>query len=75
MVARVSEIASNHGVNNARIAYAWLMHQPGVTAPIVGASKTNHIEDAVAATEVKLSAEEIEYLKEPYSPHPVMGHS
>ncbi len=75
IVERVSETAIKRGVSNARIAYAWLMHQPGVTTPIVGASKITHIEDAVAATEVKLSAEEIEHLKEPYSPHPVMGHS
>lgn len=75
VVERVSELAAQHGVSNARIAYAWLLHQPGVAAPIVGASKIGHIEDAVAATEVKLSTEEIEYLKAPYTPHPVMGHS
>ena len=75
IVDRVGEIAAKHGQNNACIAYAWLMHQEGVTAPIVGASKLGHIEDAVAATEVKLSAEEIEYLKELYRPHAVMGHS
>jgi len=75
VVERVSETAIKRGVSNACIAYAWLMHQPGVTTPIVGASKIAHIEDAVAATEVKLNAEEIEYLKEPYTPHPVMWHS
>ena len=75
VVERVGEIAAKRGQNNARIAYAWLMHQEGVTAPIVGASKIDHIENAVAATEVKLSAEEIEYLKEPYQPRAVMGHS
>ena len=75
VVERVGEIAAKQGQNNARIAYAWLMHQQGVTAPIVGASKISHIEDAVAATEIKLSTEEIEYLKEPYKPHAVMGHS
>jgi 1-deoxyxylulose-5-phosphate synthase len=74
VVDRVSELAGRHGVSNAQIGYAWLLHQQGLAAPIVGASKIQHIEDAVAATEVKLSAEEIAYLKEPYAPHPVMGH-
>ena len=71
---RVAQLAEKRGESNARIAYAWLMHQPGITAPIVGASKIAHLEDAVAATQVKLSDEEIQYLNEPYRPHAVMGH-
>jgi aryl-alcohol dehydrogenase-like predicted oxidoreductase len=53
---------------------AWLLHKPGVTAPIVGASKPQHLEDAVAAVSIKLTADEIKLLEEPYVPHPVAGH-
>ncbi|RMF31288.1 MAG: aldo/keto reductase, partial [Chloroflexi bacterium] len=53
---------------------AWLLHQPGVTAPIVGATKIAHLEQAVAALEIQLSPEECAYLEEPYQPHPVLGH-
>ena len=55
--------------------YAWLLHQPGVAAPIVGASKIAHIEEAVAAARVKLSAEEIQLLGSSYKPHAVLGHT
>ncbi len=75
VVDRISEIAAKRNETNARIAYAWLMHQQGVAAPIVGASKITHIEEAVAATQVKLNAEEIEFLEASYQPHPVLGHS
>jgi 1-deoxyxylulose-5-phosphate synthase len=75
VVSRLSELASQRGESNARIAYAWLLHQPGLTAPIVGASKIAHIEEAVAATQVKLSAEEIERLGSSYKPHTVLGHT
>jgi 1-deoxyxylulose-5-phosphate synthase len=74
VVERVSALASARGETNARIAYAWLMHQPGVTAPIVGATKINHIEDAAGATRIKLSKEEMAQLEETYVPHPVLGH-
>jgi aryl-alcohol dehydrogenase (NADP+) len=56
------------------VALAWLLAQPGVTSPIVGASKPHHLDDAIAATELKLSEDEIKALKEPYTPHPVLGH-
>ena len=75
MVDRLSEIASKRGVPNAQVALAWMLHQPGVTAPIIGASKMQHLEDAVKALEVKLSDEELKALAEPYEPHPVLGHS
>ena len=75
VVNRLSELASQRGESNARIGYAWLLHQPGLAAPIVGASKIGHIEEAVAASQVKLSAEEIQLLSEPYKPHPVLGHT
>ncbi len=75
VVERVTEIAKKRGVSNAQIALAWLLQQPGVTAPIIGASKMHHLEDAVKALEVKLSDEELKALAEPYEPHPVLGHS
>jgi aryl-alcohol dehydrogenase (NADP+) len=75
VVNRLSELASRRGVSNAKIGYAWLLHQPGLAAPIVGASKIAHIEEAVAATQVKLSAEEIQLLSDSYTPHPVLGHT
>jgi aryl-alcohol dehydrogenase (NADP+) len=75
VVDRVSEIARKRGIPNAQVALAWFLHQPGVTAPIVGASKMQHLEDAVAALSVKLDTEELKALAEPYRPHPVLGHS
>ncbi|HVZ70673.1 MAG TPA: aldo/keto reductase [Rhizomicrobium sp.] len=75
VVDRVSEIAAKRGVSNAQVALAWLLAQPGVTSPIVGASKPHHLDDAIAATELKLNEDEIRALKEPYTPHPVLGHT
>jgi aryl-alcohol dehydrogenase (NADP+) len=75
VVDRLSEVASQRGESNARIGYAWLLHQAGLAAPIVGASKISHIEEAVAATQIELSGEEIQQLNEPYKPHPVLGHT
>jgi aryl-alcohol dehydrogenase-like predicted oxidoreductase len=75
VVARVGEVAGKRGVPRAQVALAWLLAKPVVTAPIVGASKPNHLEDAVAALSVKLSPEEIAALEEPYVPHPVAGFS
>ena len=59
----------------AQVALAWLLHRPGITAPIIGASKMSHLEDAVTAVSIKLSTEEMQLLEEPYRPHPVLGHS
>jgi 1-deoxyxylulose-5-phosphate synthase len=75
VVDRLTEIARKRGLPNAQIALAWLLHQPGVTAPIIGASKMHHLDDAVAALDVKLDADELKALAEPYQPHPVLGHS
>ncbi len=75
VVDRVVELAERHGVSPAQIATAWILHQPGVTAPIVGASKMHHLEQAVAALTIGLSAEDRAYLEAPYQPHPVLGHS
>ena len=72
---RAAALAQARGVTPAQIALAWLLHQPGVTAPIIGASKMFQLEESVAALEIQLSAEEIASLEEPYQPHPVLGHS
>jgi aryl-alcohol dehydrogenase (NADP+) len=74
VIDRLEEIAGKRGVPPAQIALAWLLHQPAIVAPIVGASKPHHLDDAIAAAEVKLSAEEIAHLEEPYVPHAVAGH-
>jgi len=74
VVERVVELAQQRGVTPSQIALAWLLHQPGVTAPIIGASKMAHLEEDIAAIDIKLSPEELETLQEPYQPHPVLGH-
>ena len=74
IVDRVSALAERYGVTNAQIALAWLLHKPGVTSPIVGASKMPHLEQAVAALEIGLSDEDMATLEEPYQPHRVLGH-
>ena len=74
VVERVIEIANQRGVAASQIALAWLLHQPGVTAPIIGASQMEHLEQDVAALDIRLRRDELEYLEEPYQPHPVLGH-
>jgi aryl-alcohol dehydrogenase (NADP+) len=73
IVARVGELASRRGVSPAQIALAWLLGNPVVTAPIVGATKPEHLADAVAALEVSLDAEEVASLEAAYEPHHVAG--
>ena len=73
ILQRVEETAKKHGKNNAQVATAWLLAK-GVTAPIIGASKMSHLEDAVAAAEIKLTDEEIAYLEAPYKPKAVAGN-
>ena len=70
----VTEVAAQRGIPPAQVALAWLLHRPGVTAPIVGATKVNHLSDALASVDVKLSDDEIKRLEERYTPHPVLGH-
>lgn len=70
----VAAIAAERGLPRARIALAWLLHQPTVTAPIVGATKASHIEDAVAALDVELTDKDLERLEQPYEPHAISGH-
>ncbi len=75
VVDRVIELAKKRGVSPTQIALAWLLHQPGVTAPIIGASKIEHLEEAIASIELKLDNEELAFLEQPYKPHPILGHS
>jgi aryl-alcohol dehydrogenase (NADP+) len=75
IVDRVTEIAKKRGVPNAQVALAWILQQPGITAPIVGASKMHHLDDAVAALRLKLDDAELSALAAPYQPHPILGHS
>ncbi|MCI0486006.1 MAG: aldo/keto reductase [Blastocatellia bacterium] len=75
VVDRISEIAQNRGAPNAQVALAWLLAQPGVTAPIIGASKMNHLDDAASALDLKLEDAEMKALADAYEPHPVLGHS
>jgi aryl-alcohol dehydrogenase-like predicted oxidoreductase len=74
VVDRVAEVAAARGVPPAQVALAWLLSRPGVTAPIVGATRLGHISDAVAAAALILTEEEMRRLGEPYLPHPVLGH-
>ena len=75
VVDAVTRVAQARGLSNAAVAYAWLLAQRGVSAPIVGTSKVEQIEQAVAALDVALSQEELNQLAAPYRPHPVLGHS
>ena len=74
VVDAVAEVAAERGVPQAQIALAWLLHRPGVTAPIVGATKVRHVEDALAAVKLELTEDEMRRLEEHYVPHPVVGH-
>jgi aryl-alcohol dehydrogenase-like predicted oxidoreductase len=74
VVERVAEVAQGRGVPPAQVALAWLLQRPGVTAPIVGATKVEHLQDALAAEQLTLSEDEVTRLEEPYVPHPVLGH-
>lgn len=75
IVDAVRSVAGERGVPPARIALAWLLGRPGVTAPIVGATKRRHLEDAVAAIDVTLTGDEVKRLEAPYRPRAVLGHS
>jgi aryl-alcohol dehydrogenase (NADP+) len=75
VVNRVTEIARKRGIPNAQVALAWVLQQPAITSPIIGATKMSHLDDAVAALSVKLDDAELKALAEPYQPHPVLGHS
>jgi aryl-alcohol dehydrogenase-like predicted oxidoreductase len=74
VVDAVAEVAAGRGVQPAQIALAWLLHRPGVTAPIVGTTKASHVDDALAAVKLELTEEELRRMEEHYVPHPVLGH-
>lgn len=74
VVDALTEISRKRGVTNAQVALAWVLQQPGITAPIIGGTQLRHIEEAVAALKLRLNNVELEALAEPYRPHPVLGH-
>jgi len=71
----VAQVAKEHGVTGSQIALAWIVSKPYVTAPIIGATQMDHLDQAIAALDIKLSDDEIKKLEEAYKPHPVLGHS
>jgi aryl-alcohol dehydrogenase-like predicted oxidoreductase len=73
VIDRLGQLSEKRGVPRAQLALAWMLSKPGITAPIVGATKPNHLSDAVAAVSLKLTPEEIAFIEEPYMPHPVLG--
>jgi len=75
VVDMVSEVAREKDSSIAALAYAWLLHQPGVSSPIIGISKPGQLDQALEALEIKLSAEDLARLAAPYQPHPIIGHS
>jgi 1-deoxyxylulose-5-phosphate synthase len=75
VVERLSEIARDRGVSNVQISLAWILLKPGITSPIIGASKPHHLDEALSALSVKLSDAEVKKLEEPYRPHRILGHS
>jgi len=72
---RAWEIAKARNVTGSQVALAWILSKPGVTAPIIGASKLEHLDQSIAALDIKLTPDEIKRLEQPYLPHPVLGHS
>jgi aryl-alcohol dehydrogenase-like predicted oxidoreductase len=74
IVERLAQVAKAHGRPDAQVALAWMLSKPGITAPIIGATRLHHLEDAVAALSIQLSEDEIKRLEELYQPHPVLGH-
>ncbi|MBN1680481.1 MAG: aldo/keto reductase [Anaerolineae bacterium] len=72
---RVIEVANRLGYSPAQVALAWILHKPGITCPVIGASKVKHLEESVAVVDITLTAEDMAYLEEPYQPHPILGHS
>ena len=75
IIQRVSDVAEKRGLPMAQVALAWMLSKPAVTAPIIGATKPHHLEDAIAALSVQLTPKEIQSLEEAYQPHPVIGYS
>jgi aryl-alcohol dehydrogenase (NADP+) len=72
---RAAEVAKEHNVTGSQIALAWVLSKPHIAAPIIGSSKIEHLDQAIAALEINLSEEEVKRLEESYLPHPILGHS
>ena len=72
---RVAGVAKERGVTGSQVALAWMLKKPHITAPIIGATKMDHLDQAIAALDIQLSDDEVKRLEEPYKPHPVLGHS
>jgi aryl-alcohol dehydrogenase (NADP+) len=68
-------VAKKRGVSGPQIALAWVLGKPYVTAPIIGATRMQHLDEATAALDIRLTAEEVKQLEEPYQLHPILGHS
>ena len=73
IVEQVARIADQRGISRAQVALAWVLRHPTVVAPIIGATKPHHIDDAIASLSVELSAEEVKQLEEPYTARPISG--
>jgi aryl-alcohol dehydrogenase-like predicted oxidoreductase len=71
---RAADVAKNHNVTASQVALAWVLSKPYITAPIIGSSKIEHLDQAIAALDIKLSDEEVKHLEEAYRPHPILGH-
>jgi aryl-alcohol dehydrogenase-like predicted oxidoreductase len=74
VVKRLNEVAAARELPASVVALAWIMGKPGITCPIIGASKPGHLEDAASAISVKLTTDEVRQLEELYRPHPILGH-
>jgi aryl-alcohol dehydrogenase-like predicted oxidoreductase len=74
IAVRAADVAKNHNVTASQVALAWVLSKPYITAPIIGSSKIEHLDQAIAALNIKLSDEEIKHLEEAYRPHPILGH-
>ena len=72
---RVHQVARERGVSGPQIALAWLLNKPHITSPIIGATRLQHLDEAVAAVDIRLTGEEVKRLEEPYVLHPILGHS
>ena len=75
VLGAVEKIARQRGVTPSQIACAWILQAPGVSAPIIGATKLKHLKESIEAVSIKLSAEEVSELEKPYTPHPILGHA
>ena len=74
MAAAVEKVAHQRGASPTQVACAWILQAPGVTAPIIGATKIPHLKELFAAVDITLSKEEVAAVEQPYQPHPILGH-